>query len=247
MPTAPSSTPLSSSVNLINNVIGAGLFSMPWCLEQSTVVTGVLIFVLITVLNVFSFMLLAKCCTMAGCYSYLEIGERALGPRFGIAAQLTAMLYACGSLISYVVLANNFLLGDGTGLLVLASHTESATLLTRLGVGFAFSAIGFLPLSLLRRLDSLKLSSWAALLATLYAGFITVYELGASPPGSLTPAEEEVGRDKLRASVVYYGLPLSMWSAVPIVNVSFTAPASIERYVSSPPAPVAPSSDSLML
>ena len=229
-PRTPSSTPLSSSVNLINNIIGAGLFSMPWCLEQSTVLTGILIFFLISLLNVFSFMLLAKCCTMAGCYSYLEIGEHALGPKFGIAAQLTAMLYACGSLVSYVVLANNFLLGDGTGLLVLASHTESATLLTRIGVGFAFSAIGFLPLSLLRRLDSLKLSSWAALLATLYAGFITVYQLCASPAGSLTPAEEHVGRATLRASVVYYGLPLSMWSAVPIVNVAFTAHYNAPRY-----------------
>ena len=94
-PTA--STPLSSTVNLINNVIGAGLFSMPWCLAQSTIVSGLVVFVLICLLNVYSFVLLARCCTLTGCYSYLDIGRLALGPRFGILAQATAILYACGS------------------------------------------------------------------------------------------------------------------------------------------------------
>ena len=78
-PTA--STPLSSTVNLINNVIGAGLFSMPWCLAQSTIVSGLVVFVLICLLNVYSFVLLARCCTLTGCYSYLDIGRLALGPR----------------------------------------------------------------------------------------------------------------------------------------------------------------------
>ena len=124
----PSSSTLSSSVNLINNVIGAGLFSMPWCLAQSTVYAGCAVFVIVCLLNVVSFVLLAQCCTMSGCYSYLEIGRQAIGPRFGRAAQGTAMFYACGSLISYVVLAGNFLLGQGTGVLALAAGSHSTFL-----------------------------------------------------------------------------------------------------------------------
>lgn len=227
-PTA--STPLSSTVNLINNVIGAGLFSMPWCLAQSTIVSGLVVFVLICLLNVYSFVLLARCCTLTGCYSYLDIGRLALGPRFGILAQATAILYACGSLISYVVLANNFLLGKGTGVLVLlAEQTHRSSFLTadglgtHMAIGFAFSLLFFLPLSLLRSLDSLKLTSWLALAATLYAGFITFYELAASPAGSLTPEEEATGREALRASVHVAGFPLTVFAALPIVNVAFTA------------------------
>ena len=99
MPPAQSSR-TSSIVNLLNNVIGAGLFSMPWCLEQSTVLSGSLVFVAICVLNVYSFVLLAQCCTYTGCFSYLDIGKVALGQRFGVVAALTSLLYACGSLIS---------------------------------------------------------------------------------------------------------------------------------------------------
>ncbi len=88
------SSPLASTVNLINNVIGAGLFSMPWCLREATVLTGVLIFLVVCTLNVASFALLARCSALTNSYSYLEIGEISLGPRFGLAAQATAILYA---------------------------------------------------------------------------------------------------------------------------------------------------------
>ena len=237
----PSSSRLSSTVNLLNNIMGAGLFSMPWCLAQSTVVGGSIVFVLICMLNVYSFTLLARCCTMTNRYSYLEIGKVALGPGFGMAAQCTAIFYACGSLISYVVLAGDFLLGQHTGLLVLLAQayaqgrsTGSFILeggpLPRLIFGFGFSFLFFLPLSLLRSLDSLKLTSWLALIATVYAGAITLYEVVASPDGSLTPAEEAVGRDALRDTVVLAGFPLATFAAVPIVNVAFTAHYNAPRY-----------------
>ena len=227
-----SSSSVSSAINLINNVIGAGLLSMPWCLREATLVTGCIIFAVVCMLNVISFGLLARCSDMTGCFSYLDIGQQALGARFGVAAQVTTMLYACGSLVSYVVLVNNFLLGEGTGVLDLAlpATFDHSDLGTRVCVGCAFSALFFLPLSCLRNLDSLKLTSWAALFATLYAGALTMWELLASPAGSLTPAEAAIGRTQLRASVHYVGVPLSMWEALPIVNVAFTAHYNGPRY-----------------
>ena len=273
--TSASSTALSSAVNLLNNIIGAGLFSMPWCLAQATLVSGSVIFVIVTLLNVYSFMLLASCCSMTGCYSYLDIGQQALGPRFGALVQTTAILYACGSLISYVVLAGaqlmvcivacvaasrhriaacvcmccrlyvlqtdlqsvstgDFLLGEDTGILPLIGKgvpfLAHGGLLAHVAIGFAFSALGFFPLSTLRNLDSLKLTSWLALVATLYAGFVTLFELAASPPGALTPEEAAIGRDALRSSVVVAGAPLGIFSALPIVNVAFTAHYNAPRY-----------------
>ena len=236
-PIARTSTALSSSINLLNNVVGAGLFSMPWCLAQSTLISGCLVFIVICLLNLYSFVLLARCCQLAGCFSYLEIGNVALGPRFGTIAQGTSTLYACGSLVSYVVLAVNFLLGEGTGVLALLAEGHSSFLshgglAARVTIGCAFSALFFLPLSMLRSLDSLKLTSWLALLATLYAGYITLYELAASPPGSLTPAEAKAGRDAIRSSVVVgrFPPPLTLFAAVPIVNVAFTAHYNAPRY-----------------
>jgi hypothetical protein len=33
----------SSVVNLINNIVGAGLFSMPWCLKEATMLPGTVV------------------------------------------------------------------------------------------------------------------------------------------------------------------------------------------------------------
>ena len=209
----------SSSVSLVNNIVGAGLFSMPWCLAQSSAITGALAFLLICVLNLTSFGLLAECCELSGSFSYLAIGKRAFGSTFGVVAQVCTMLYATGSLISYVVLLGDVLVGQGTGVIALCAGSGTffgdGGFGARLVVSSLFSAAVFLPLSLMRSIDSLKMTSYLALLATLFAGFLCVYELAASPARSLTAAEEQKGRAALRASVHWLGFPVGLWEAIP--------------------------------
>ena len=226
---------LSSSINLINNIVGAGLFSMPWCLRQATVVTGCAVFILIACLNIVSFMLLADSCERTGTFSYLEMGERAFGRKFGVVAQLTTMFYASGSLISYEVLAGDFIVGNGTGILdlwepdVFGPSAPLSGLSARAVVCGALTLFVLLPLCLLRSIDSLRFTSYAALLATLFAGFICVYELAAAPASSLSPTEAGRGPE-LRRSVAWAGFPLTVWEAVPIINVAFCAHYNAPRY-----------------
>ena len=96
------STVVSSMLNLLNNIVGAGLFSMPWCLKEATVLSGSLVFCFMCAMNVRSFMLLAESCEAIGRYSYLELGRAAFGPRFGRFAQLVTVCYTAGSLVSCV-------------------------------------------------------------------------------------------------------------------------------------------------
>ena len=226
---------VSSSVNLLNNIVGAGFFSMPWCLAQATLAAGFGVFVLICALNLLSFVLLARCSAMTGSYSYLDIGTSALVPRFGAVAQVTAMCYATGSLISYVVLAQNFLLGGGTGVISLlagdGTFLGGGGLGARAVVGCAFSLLFFLPLSLLRAIESLQLTSWLALFATCFAGGVCVYEWAVAPAAALTgPEAAAAAEGSLRSTVEWAGLPMSLWSAVPIINVAFTAHYNAPRY-----------------
>eukprot|EP00928_Gymnodinium_smaydae_P043006 TRINITY_DN28907_c0_g1_i1.p1 TRINITY_DN28907_c0_g1~~TRINITY_DN28907_c0_g1_i1.p1 ORF type:complete len:456 (-),score=36.00 TRINITY_DN28907_c0_g1_i1:230-1597(-) len=238
--TQSSSSQVSSTVNLINNVIGAGLFSMPLCVMQSSIVGGATILLAICALNVLSFRMLAYCCSMTDSYSYFDIGNAALGPRFGRGAQIIAMCYACGSLISYVVLTNDFLLGEGTGLLYLLAEAcqwvelrdnlSHDNVIARVVVGLAFSLLFFLPWCMCRRLDSLKWTSWLALMATLYVGFICCWEVFMSPNDSLTPEEVAIGHEKLRESVVVADFNMAWFASIPIVNVAFTAHYNAPRY-----------------
>jgi hypothetical protein len=104
----------STVINLSNNIVGAGMFSMPWCLRQSSIVTGVLVTVrrcsaariawvsgrswwtichvqcFICVLNGLSLILLAKCCELSGTFSYLKFSTMAFGRNFGVVVQARA-------------------------------------------------------------------------------------------------------------------------------------------------------------
>lgn len=82
------SSETAATINLINNIVGAGMFSMPWCLMECTLVTGVVLMLFMCFLNAASFLILAECCELAGSYSYLEMGRKAFGERFGTVVQV---------------------------------------------------------------------------------------------------------------------------------------------------------------
>ena len=219
-----------SVLNLTNNILGAGLFSMPWCLSQASVVSGVLLLVLCAGLNTVSFVILCKCCELSGEYSYLKMGRVALGPQFGLMIQYVVALYAVGSTISFVVLTGDFLVGEDTGLFeYFANNTilynpkdETAS---RAFVVAITTLLFFLPLSLLRRIDGLKYTSFFGCMASLFAGILTVYVYGWKPEGSLLPDESRGDLD-----IMFFGFPLSFWAAVPITNVAFTAHYNAPRF-----------------
>ena len=49
----------------INNIVGAGLLSMAWCLKEGTLLPGVAALMVMCAFNVYSFILLARCCEYA--------------------------------------------------------------------------------------------------------------------------------------------------------------------------------------
>ena len=219
-----------SVLNLTNNILGAGLFSMPWCLAQATAVSGTILLILCAVLNTISFVILCRCTEISGEYSYLKMGRVALGARFGVVVQSVVALYAVGSTISFVVLTGDFLVGKDTGLFeYLANNTILYTPDDETGsraiVVTAATLLFFLPLGLLRKLDALKYTSFFGCLASLFAGILTCYVYGWEPAGSILPSES---RDNL--GIKMFGFPLSFWAAVPITNVAYTAHYNAPRF-----------------
>lgn len=95
-------------------------------------------------------------------------------------------------------------------------------------LAFVASTI-FLPLALLRNLEPLKFASFFSLLATLYAAFLCLYTGGTasahpSEISNISCTEEQ------REDVLYFGLPVTIFAAIPIINVSFTAHYNGPRY-----------------
>lgn len=152
---------------------------------------------------------------------------------------MATICYAAGSLVSYVVLAGDCLVGADTGLLVLALGSDTffggGSELARLAVCGGLGLCVLLPLSLLPTLDALKYASYVALAATIYAVFLVAFELIAAPGNSRADDFSNLSTStspsssssmepwEVADSVVWLGFPVGLWSAVPIINVSFTA------------------------
>jgi amino acid permease len=226
-----------SILNLINNILGAGLFSMPWCLRQASLTSGVLLLIFCACMNAASFVIISMCCDLAGEFSYLKMGRLALGNRFGYALQAVVACYTLGSTISFVVLCGDFLVGAHTGVF---EYFANNTILynvndetgSRAFIVLLCTLLFFFPLSLLRKLDGLKFTSAISCLASFYAAVLTctVYFYASSlGKGALLP--NEIHADPpLRQDITYFAFPVSFWEAVPIVNVAFTAHYNAGRF-----------------
>lgn len=199
-------SPRASVINMVNNVIGAGLLSMPWAFRQSSIVTGLLTLLVIGVLNIFSLLLLARSCDLSGSFSYKEMGSLAYGRRAGLIIQWTVALYTVMSCISYVVLIGDFIPDvveffqpDFWGM---SKEVFRASL--QIGVGLCV----FLPLSFLKNLEILKYPSSLAFLGIGYATVLLVVKV--------------VMADRISSSVEMLALKPCLGGAIPIMNVAFT-------------------------
>lgn len=226
-PPKPQGSVLATALNLSNNMIGAGLLSVPYCLMETTVVTGVVIFSIVAVVAGLSFMLLARSCDMAGSYTYLEMGKRAFGNRFGNLVLCFILFYTSGVNITQIVLLGDFLVENSGVLEHWAGDSFLFTSLSPLGrrlfvVGLVALVLLF-PLSLLRNLASLKFTSGVSLCCITFTTFLVVYTLAAKP------AEAEIDPDLIK-TVDWASVNLNLFAAIPIINVAFTAHYNSPRF-----------------
>ncbi|KAJ9471492.1 Vacuolar amino acid transporter 2 [Diplonema papillatum] len=203
----------ASALNLINNIVGAGLFSMPWTMKRASVAGGVAICTATCLLNTVSYLLLARCCDLSSSFTYLDIGKKAFGRRFGVAAQTCVLLYSLGSCLSFVVLLGDFLAGD-----------SGVFRAPRAAVVYGVAALVFGPLACLRNTEGLK---WTSLVS-----FVSCFGAAALVVGAAVhrPAAAFAGRELGPPKVVLAELSSRAWAAVPVINVAFTAHYNAPRF-----------------
>jgi sodium-coupled neutral amino acid transporter 10 len=215
----------ASVLNLVNNVVGAGLFSMPWCLFQSTVGMGLVLIFTMALLNTLSFVILAECCELAGTFNYRELGRKALGDRAGTFIQSCMLCYTIGSCVSYVVLTGDFLADEDTGVLQVWAY---GTFIDHRGTCMIVVGIFVItPLCFLKNLEPLKYTSLVSFCGVLYATFLVVSAYTHSESyleehgvvSSTYAAAHAPGAPK----AVMLGMTSGLWRALPIFNVAFTA------------------------
>lgn len=161
---------MSSTQTMVANLVGAGLLSLPYTMLRAGLVPGIVAMVVMTLLCGFSAILIARCCEMAGQFTYKGIAVAALGPRAATAVTATLVLYTLGSCVAFSVLVGDFL-PDLVKFFIDRSCPDSGCssgaegardVFGRSEVMVVLAGSCFLyPLSLQRNLDGLKFTSGA--------------------------------------------------------------------------------------
>lgn len=157
---------LSSSFNLANTVLGAGILTLPYNLMNCGWLLGMFFLALIGVSSALSFYLLTISADATKMYQYRDIACVLYKPWFSQLVAVMVAIYTLGTIGSYsIVLRDNmFWWAEDT-------PTNASN---KRGMLWAMVCFIVFPLSLLPRIDFLNFTSLVAIVSILYIIFVVI-------------------------------------------------------------------------
>ncbi|CDH60214.1 amino acid [Lichtheimia corymbifera JMRC:FSU:9682] len=177
-------TPFSSSINLLNTILGTGLLAMPAAVASVGLLTGIVVILLSALASGLGLYFLSRCAarTEGRSASFFAI-SKLTWPSLAVFFDLAIAIKCFGVAVSYLIIIGDLMPH------VCAYITHDPILLDRRFWITVLMASAILPLSFLRKLDSLKYTSIVALVAVVYLCAIIVYHffvpedaINATPP-----------------------------------------------------------------
>ncbi|KAK3695752.1 transmembrane amino acid transporter protein-domain-containing protein [Podospora appendiculata] len=203
-------TMISSNINLLNTIIGAGTLAMPLALSHFGVMLGVLLILWCGLTSAFGLYLQSRCARYIdrGSSSFFALSQMTY-PNAAVVFDAAIAIKCFGVGVSYMIIIGDLMPGvaeafgsQATGLAFLEDRKFWIT---------AFFLVFIIPLSFPKRLDSLKYTSIVALLSIGYLVILVVYNFGA---GSFPP------RTDIR--LITWEGPVAALSSLPVIIFAYT-------------------------
>ena len=157
---------LSSSFNLSNTVLGAGILTLPYNLMNCGWFLGMFFLVLVGVSSALSFYLLTVSADATKMYQYRDIAKALYKPWFSQLVAVMVAIYTLGTIGSYsIVLRDNMFWW---------AEDTPANASNKRGMLWAMVCFIVFPLSLLPRIDFLNFTSLIAIVSILYIIFVVI-------------------------------------------------------------------------
>ncbi|KAI9318086.1 transmembrane amino acid transporter protein-domain-containing protein [Dichotomocladium elegans] len=156
----PTASPFSCSINLLNTILGTGLLAMPAALASIGLIPGIVVIILSALASGMGLFFLSRCAARTD-------GRHA---SFFAVSKLTW---------PHMAVVGSF-----------SDYAEDVILMDRRFWITVFMGSAILPLSFLRKLDSLKYTSVIALIAVVYLCAIVVYHFFEPSPARPPPTVE---------------------------------------------------------
>ncbi|KAL8938278.1 MAG: hypothetical protein Q9211_003282 [Gyalolechia sp. 1 TL-2023] len=201
---------LSSVINLVNTIVGAGVLAMPLALSRMGMVLGVIVILWAGLTAGFGLYLQTRCARYLdrGSASFFALSQITY-PNAAVIFDAAIAIKCFGVGVSYLIIIGDLMPG------VVQGFSENAA-----GVGFLvdrhFWVTGFMliviPLSFLRRLDSLKYTSVIALISIGYLVILVVAHF----------VKGDTMADRGAIRVVRWESAVSTLSSFPVIVFAYT-------------------------
>ncbi|KAJ4460775.1 Transmembrane amino acid transporter [Paratrimastix pyriformis] len=174
---------LSSVANLSNAAVGAGILGLPFAFYKAGIIWATLLMILVVGCTCISFYMMARMSQQFQCRSYDDVSAAAFGVPGRVVGTVCLVVYYFCVLWAYVILIGNFLT-----LLFLPVCGATCIATNRYFMVGLVMALVILPLSTLKRMHHLRVTSYVALVAILLAVVVIVVRFavpyGARPAGT---------------------------------------------------------------
>ncbi|KAM0461932.1 hypothetical protein ACHAO4_001122 [Trichoderma viride] len=199
----------SSVVNLLNTIVGAGTLAMPSVLSHMGIMLGVLLMVWSGLTSAFGLYLQSRCARYLdrGKSSFFALSQLTY-PNASIIFDAAIAIKCFGVGVSYMIIIGDLMPGVALGF---NSAADRIPYLVDRNFWITAFMLLVIPLSFLKRLDSLKYTSLVALVSIGYLIILVIYHFSVDPHAS---------PDNIR--VIQWAGAVETLSALPVVIFAYT-------------------------
>ncbi|KAF1822028.1 uncharacterized protein K489DRAFT_297983, partial [Dissoconium aciculare CBS 342.82] len=202
----------SSVINLVNTIVGAGVLAMPHALSNMGVTLGVAVILWSGLMSGFGLYLQTQCAKYLdrGSSSFFALSQLTY-PNAAVIFDAAIAIKCFGVGVSYLIIIGDLMPGVVRGFSSNVEHGNALFLLDRHFWVTAFMLL-IIPLSFLRKLDSLKYTSVVALVSIAYLVVLVVYHYST---GDTIPARGEIHLIKWQGAI-------ATLSSFPVIVFAYT-------------------------
>ncbi|ROW16451.1 hypothetical protein VPNG_02750 [Cytospora leucostoma] len=200
---------LSSTVNLLNTIVGAGTLAMPHAMSQMGMTLGIIIIVWSGITSALGLYLQARCARYLdrGNSSFFALSQLTY-PNAAVIFDAAIAIKCFGVGVSYMIIIGDLMPGVVRGF---NPNADDVPFLVDRHFWITAFMLIIIPLGFLRRLDSLKYTSLIALVSIGYLIVLVVYHF----------ASDHI-QNRGDVSYVSWNGPVAFLSSLPVVVFAYT-------------------------
>eukprot|EP01095_Lingulamoeba_sp_RSL-Kostka_P000547 TRINITY_DN10833_c0_g1_i1.p1 TRINITY_DN10833_c0_g1~~TRINITY_DN10833_c0_g1_i1.p1 ORF type:complete len:517 (-),score=112.47 TRINITY_DN10833_c0_g1_i1:12-1562(-) len=226
-------------INLFNCAVGAGILSLPFAIDSISLIPGIIIYAVMSIIAMYTLHLLVLCAKNQKCDSYLELVEVLFGKYIRKLFEIIVVLYTFGVLVGYIIIVGDLLplllqvwFGYSTfeeenssdenssnysasfsSLEDSSSSEEEIFWLSPFFIQLVVVSLIITPLVFLKKIDSLKIVSSLAVICVLYFTLVVVVT-------SIIDIQELAVNGEFADKITYFHLSTDMFLGIPLIAFS---------------------------